>query len=398
VSFGFSAKGKIKDLENQRKKISLELEMTNRLLLDTKKSASTLLDRIRLISKQIDARQEVVTLLNREISNITKEYQKTEKEIKRVSDELALKKENYAVAVDGMIRKKQNKNKLLFVLSGKSMGESLRRMKYLKDYSEWRTQQAEEIANAARELEEKKTALEKQKKEKLALLSARRTEQNKLKEEEQQKQEEVREATEKQKELQEIIRQKQRQANALNAQIQKLIAEDIARQEREAKRIAEEKAKVSGKSVAEESAAIKKESLNLSSNFESNKGRFPMPVTGQGVIVRRFGTQTPQQNIKTENNGIDIQAQKGADARCIFDGEVTFVRPFPGYNNYVIVRHGEYHSFYANIQQVYVVAGQKVQAGQNLGKIFTDPDTGRTNMYFELRKGIATLNPELWLK
>ncbi|GAB6013281.1 murein hydrolase activator EnvC family protein [Viscerimonas tarda] len=399
----FSQTKAIKDLENQRKKALIEIETTNKLLRTTKVNTNTLLDRIKLLSKQINSRQEVVSLLNKEVENITLEHIKTEKEIKRLSVKLDQKRGNYALAIKGMIRKKQNKNKLLFVLSGKSMSESLRRMKYLKDYSEWRNRQADEIIKDSHDLEEKKLDLEKRRKEKLNLLAERRAEQKKLKEEETVQQGEVKKANEKQKELQEIIRKKQQQANALNAQIEKLIAEEVARQEREAKRIAAEKAKANAankpKTPAEErSPATTQENITLSNSFVTNKGRFPMPVTGRYTIVGRFGAQQHQWNVTTESNGIDIQTQAGSEARSIFQGEVTVVGAFPGYNNYVIVRHGGYYTFYGNIQQVSVKIGQKVETGQSLGRIYTDIDTGRSQMHFQLWKGTTKLNPEPWLR
>ncbi len=403
--FANSQTNKIKDLENQRKKALQEIENTNKLLASTKKNTNTLIDRIKLITTQIATRQNVVTILTREIEEINREQKKTEEELSRLEVDLKQKQENYAAAVRGMIHKKQSKNKLFFVLSGKSLGESLRRMKYLRDYSEWRNDQAEEIKKDQKEWTVKKLELEKTKKDKLELLAARRAEQNKLKEEEKARQAEINEANNKQKELQAIIKQKQQQADRLNTQIQKLIAEEIARQEKEAKRIAEEKAKAAGKgndekTIKEMMAAASTENLKLSNDFVANKGKFPVPVTGSYTIVTRFGTQRHNQwsSVTTNSNGIDIRTQSGADARAIFQGEVSDIAAIPGSNNLIIVKHGEYFSVYGNIQQAYVKKGQKITTGQSIGKIYTDSDNGLTQLHFQLWKGKVKQNPEPWLK
>ncbi|MFR9165433.1 MAG: murein hydrolase activator EnvC family protein [Dysgonomonas sp.] len=395
----FPQTNKIKELEKQRKQMLLEIETTNRLLIDTKKTTTTLMNRIKLISAQISSRQKVVSLLDQEIKNLNRQQNKIEQDIKNLETDLKAKQNNYATAIKSMIRREQNANKMLFVLSGKSIGESLRRMKYMRDYSEWRNQQAEEIKQKKAELSEKKTELEKTKKEKQNLLAQRKAEQEKLKVEENSKQQEVGEANKKQKQLQAELSKKQKQAKALNSQIEKLIAEEVARQEREAKRIAAEKAKA-GKPVDKAVPTTETtESFKLSSNFVSNRGKFPMPVTGRSVIVNRFGRQHHSQwNVTTNNSGIDIQAQEGSEARAIFEGEVSRVIAFPGYNNCIIVRHGGYYTFYGNIQQVYVKQGQKVLTGQSLGKIFTDSDSGNTEMHFQLWQGTNKLNPELWLR
>ena len=124
-----------------------------------------------------------------------------------------------------------------------------------------------------------------------------------------------------------------------------------------------------------------------------------MPITGRYRIIGRFGThQHNRWNVKTNSSGIDIQAQSGAQARSVFDGEVSRIVAFPGYNNCIIVRHGGYYTFYGNIQQVTVRQGQKVSAGQSLGSIYTDSDTGSSQLHFQLWKGTTKLNPEPWLK
>lgn len=423
----FSQTRKIEQLEKQRKAALREIENTNRLLLDTKKTTATLLHRIKLITSQIDARKNVVSLLNQEISSISVEEKETQAEITELERILKEKQNRYAKAVRSMAYKKQSENRLLFILSGKSVGESIRRMRYLKDYSEWRNREAEDIKVKKEELNKKKQALENSRLAKISLLSLKETEQKKLVAEEESQKGEISEANKKEKELQKTLTAKRSQAQALNNQIEKLIAEEVARQEREAKRLAEAKAKKERE--ARERAAAKnnnkptkttkepekaepeeakptemiasvttQENFNLSNNFVANKGKLPMPVTGSYSIVSRFGTHQYSQWITTNSNGIDIQAQANADARSVFAGEVSRIVAFPGYNNCIIIRHGNYYTFYGNIQNVYVKQGDKVKTGQAIGKIYTDSETGYSQLHFQLWRGTAKQNPEPWLK
>ena len=46
-----------------------------------------------------------------------------------------------------------------------------------------------------------------------------------------------------------------------------------------------------------------------------------------------------------------------------------------GYNNSVIVRHGNYLTVYSNLSQVYVKAGDRVSTRQAIGRIYSDPET-----------------------
>lgn len=444
--FVFPQSNKIKDLENKRKLALREIESTTLLLNETKKNTSTLLNRINLLTEQISSRQRLISLLNDEVAAIGEQEAATEKEIVILTANLKSQQKSYARAVEGIVLRKQSGNKLLFVLSGNSLAESLRRMKYLKDYSQWRDNQITEIKEKQKLLQEKKAALEKSKAEKKALLGTREKEQTNLQKEEQVHKQEVSDASKKQKELQSILQNKQKQADNLNAQIEKLIAQEVARQEREAKRLAEEQARkerlkkeraeraerakreaaraakvppktespkekeVSPKvetespsreteEVAMATPTVTAENFKLSSNFAANKGRLPMPVTGSYSIVGRFGTQQNSRwRVTTNSNGIDIQARAGAQARAVFGGEVSRVVAFPGFNNCIIIRHGGYYSFYGNIQQIFVKQGQKISAGQALGSVYTDSDTGNSQLHFQLWQGTTKLNPEPWLQ
>lgn len=411
----FAQNSKIKELEQQRKNALREISNTDKLLKETKRSTTTLLDRIQLISNQIFSRQKVLDLLGQEITGINVEEKRIESEITILEAELKDKQKNYSKAIDGMLQNRQSENKMLFVLSGKSLTESYRRLRYLRDYSEWRKEQATEIKDKSAKLKERKEALIKTKQEKTALLGQRNTEQENLKKEETNYQTEVSEAQKKQKDLQKILTQKRQQAEALDRQIAKLIAEEVARQEREAKRIAAEKAraeaakrtsKKSGSTTTtvtppkEDAAKVvaTPENIALSNNFASNRGRLPYPITGNYTITTRFGSHQHSRFVTTSSSGIDIQSQSGAEAKSVFNGEVTYVAAIPGYNTCIIVRHGNYYTFYGNIQSIYVKQGDKVKTGQSLGKVYTDADTGFSQLHFQLWQGTNKLNPEPWLR
>ena len=195
----------------------------------------------------------------------------------------------------------------------------------------------------------------------------------------------------------------------------KAARERAARAERN--RLAREKAAASGKKVPEtkpETEPVREERVadtkggyamtkaekRLSDDFASNKGRLPYPVSGRHTIVAAFGEQQHQElkYVRTNNSGIDIQTAPGTDARAVFNGEVTRVFVVPGYNNSVIVRHGNYLTVYSNLSQVYVKAGDKVSTRQAIGKIFTDTEDGNaTILHFQLWKEKTKLNPAPWL-
>ena len=412
----------VRKLEQQRKEALADIEQTNQLLQETSKSAKSSLNRLNLLSKQILSRKKVISLLNQELDEIEKELMTIQGEIRRLRGQLCEKQENYGKSMRGLYKRHSAQDKLLFVLSAETFSQSLRRIRYLQEYADWQKRQAKEIIAKQQEIDLKKQEMEKTRAEKRALLGTRQEESKKLQSEEAVQKEEVQQLNKKQKDLKAELRKKQKQAEALNRQIEKLIAEEIARAEAEA-RAAREKAeraareqaakrKSSGGNTADKPMreervaatkggyAMTKEERQLSDNFGSNRGKLPYPVTGRYTVVATFGEQQHSElkYVRTSNSGIDTQTAPGADARAVFNGVVTRVFVVPGYNNSVIVRHGNYLTVYSNLSQVYVKAGDAVSTRQALGKIYSDPEEGQaTILHFQLWKEKTKLNPLPWL-
>lgn len=413
---------RVKELERQRKKALQEIETTSRLLSETQQSARSSLNRLNLLSQQVLARQKVVRLLNEEIGTIDADMRKMNGEIGALSRDLKEKQANYAKSARGLYKRRAAQDRLLFILSARNFSQSLRRMRYLREYAAWQKRQAVTITEKRKEIALKQAELEVTRKEKQALLAARETEAKRLQAEESAQHTEVAQLNKKQRELQAVLAKKKKQADALNRQIEKQIADEIARAEALARAERSKTAKKSGSAAGNKggSGGAGKEAApeerqadvrggyamtaaerKLSGDFATNKGRLPAPVSGRYTVVGRFGEQQHQElkYVRTNNSGIDLQTPPGADAQAVFDGVVTRVFVVPGYNNSVIVRHGNYLTVYANLVEVYVKAGDKVSARQALGRIFSDSeDANSTVLHFQLWKEKTKLNPLPWLE
>ena len=95
------------------------------------------------------------------------------------------------------------------------------------------------------------------------------------------------------------------------------------------------------------------------------------------------------------NNGVEICANKGAQARAIFGGEVTSIAISPTGGKLIIIRHGEYLSVYMNIGEVFVKQGDKVTIKQTIGTI--QDEDGKTSVNLQIWKGQKTMDPSGWL-
>lgn len=182
-----------------------------------------------------------------------------------------------------------------------------------------------------------------------------------------------------------------RQARAERQQAERQAAAEAKAHQREVAQAA--KASSSAETASSSDFSYSSDDRRVSGNFESNRGRLPMPITGGYKIVSHFGQYNVEglHNVRLDNKGINIQGHSGAMARSIYDGEVSAVFSFGG-SAIVMVRHGSYISVYCNLASVCVSRGQHVSTRQALGRV------GAENiLQFQLRRETAKLNPEAWL-
>jgi len=169
---------------------------------------------------------------------------------------------------------------------------------------------------------------------------------------------------------------------------------EIERLNREIERILAEAAKAKKSSDYKNTEADRV----LSDKFENNKGRLPWPVK-EGVIIDHFGQHNHPvfKNIKLPfNNGITISTNLNAQALAVFDGIVKQILVMPGYNQCVLIQHGNFYTFYTKLDRVSVKSGDSVKTGQILGTLAEAE--GNSAIHFQLWSGTIKQNPEHWLQ
>ncbi|WP_420454176.1 murein hydrolase activator EnvC family protein [Rubrivirga sp.] len=138
-------------------------------------------------------------------------------------------------------------------------------------------------------------------------------------------------------------------------------------------------------------------SVDLTGSFRQNRGRLPRPA--DGAVTGRFGSRRdPVTNTTTSSPGIDISTAPGAPARAVFEGVVQRVGTIPTYGTYVMVSHGEYVTLYGNLSQVAVRQGQRVRAGETIGRAGTAAQRRGSQLFFALYQGGTAVDPTGWLR
>jgi murein hydrolase activator len=123
--------------------------------------------------------------------------------------------------------------------------------------------------------------------------------------------------------------------------------------------------------------------------FATARGRLMFPIAGRAEV-------SPARRSGTEGAGLEIRAPAGTPVRAVFAGRVAFADRYGPYGKIVILDHGDhYYTVSGNLNEVDVRIGQDVGAGD---RIATVGDDGRGSMlYFEVRHGSRTVQPEPWL-
>lgn len=402
----------IKELESKRGALQKQIAESESLLQTTTKNVGSQLKGLAALTGQIEERKRYILAINSDMDAIDRELVSLERQLNQLQKELKDKKTKYAASVNYLYRNHTIQDKLLFIFSAQTLEQTYRRLRYVREYASYQRMQGEEILKKQKQINDKRAELTEARKAKENLLKERENEKTTLERQEKEQKALVDSLRKKQRSLQSEINKKRKEANQLNARIDRLIAEEIEkarkRAEEEARReaAARKKAeKTESPSAAKpkakplEAYTMNKADRELSGSFASNRGKLPVPVTGPYIITSHYGEYTVPglRGVKLDNKGIDIQAKPGAQARAVFNGKVAAVFQLNGLFN-ILVRHGAYISVYCNLSTASVKADDMVKTGQTLGTIFSDgADGGRTVLHFQLRREKEKLNPEPWL-
>lgn len=407
----------IKELESKRGALQKQIAESETLLNTTKKDVGSQLNGLAALTGQIEERKRYILTINNDVESIERELTSLERQLARLQRDLKDKKRKYDSSVQYLYKNRSIEEKLMFIFSAKSLAQTYRRLRYVREYATYQRLQGEEVLKKQEQVNHKRAELRQVKAAKEGLLKEREEEKLKLEAQEKEKKTLVANLQKKQRGLQNELSKKRREANQLNARIDRLIAEEIekarkraaeeARREAAARKKAAEKTEKTSTASATtkpnvaplDPFSMSKADRELSGNFASNRGKLPMPITGAYIITSHYGQYSVEglRNVKLDNKGIDIQGKPGAQARAIFNGKVAAVFKLNGLFN-ILIRHGNYISVYCNLSSASVKQGDEVTTKQSIGTIFSDgADGGRTVLHFQLRKEKEKLNPEPWL-
>mgnify|MGYP001489123761 FL=1 len=384
--FSQISSGQQKKLEAQRTRLMNEIKQINNLLFSNTKIRKNAIDEVEDIQVRLNVRSELIKVTNMQANLLIRRININQRNIDTQRKELDELKKEYAKMIQKSYASKSLQNRLMFLFSSENFLQAYRRIQYLKQYARYRRNQGLEIAEKTKLLQNLNKILIEENEIKIRLINENRVVQQKLAEEQKKQQDLINTLRVKQKSLKLQIAKKQKQREKINKEINRLIREAIAESNR-----------ISGKTV-KDVFQLTPESKLIAKNFQENKGRLPWPLE-KGVITQGFGRQR-HPVVKTtiiQSNGVTISTEPFAKVRAVFDGEVMSIIIIKGSNPSVLIRHGSYITLYTNLSKLYVKKGEKVTSKQVIGEVFTNQQTGKTQLQFGIFNNIKALNPKDWV-
>lgn len=373
----------LEDLNNKKQKTSEEIRYTSELLKTAMENERASLNRLKLLNSRILQRNRLISAMDSELYILQKFIDENISVVQMLQDDIAGIKKEYAKLIRFAYLNKNINDKLVFILSADDFNQAYRRYLYLKQYAQYRENQAQLIISMQNVIASEIEDLENRRTERENLIKSVQAENRQLRTEKNQQNNEVSKLQSQQRDLRKKLAEQQRIEQQLERQIQQIIAEETRK---------------SGASKGSAFVLTPEQQL-IGNSFEQNKNRLPWPVI-RGVITDQFGVHPHPvlKNISIRNNGIDISTEPGTLARAVFEGEVSRVFAIAGGNMAVILRHGSYLTVYSNLTNVLVKKGDNIKIKQEIGTIFTDnTDGNKTILKFQIWKENQKLNPEDWI-
>jgi murein DD-endopeptidase MepM/ murein hydrolase activator NlpD len=123
---------------------------------------------------------------------------------------------------------------------------------------------------------------------------------------------------------------------------------------------------------------------------------FPFP----GSITSTFGHRENPfggSNVET-HKGLDIRGPMGAPVKAMAKGIVEFAGPRGGFGNCIILKHANgFETLYGHLSKILVRPGQKIDIGQQIGKIGSTGRSTGPHLHYEVHRNGQRINPQSFL-
>ncbi len=232
----------IKGLRTQRASVQRKIKEQERLLRANKADVKKRLDNLMMINSEIDQRQKSIEDIQKDITHIDGNIGMLKNQLATLEQQLQDRKAKYIKSMRYMASNRTIQDKLMFIFSAKNFAQMYRRLRFVREYAAYQRAQGEMVKAKQSQIEDKNKELQRVRGHKNNLLYKGQQERAALQGKQAEQQQVVNTLQKQQKTIQSIIADQRKKDAALNAQIDKLIAEEVAKAKARAEAEARRKA------------------------------------------------------------------------------------------------------------------------------------------------------------
>lgn len=355
-----------------RQELESRIELTDRLLSETRNREARSLVTLRTLNRQIAMRRQLIERLGDELTQQLAEIERLDLVLCEMEGDKERILTNYQQALRTAYREMDSDNIWMAILSAHSLSDAYYRLQYYRQFTTYCQQQLALIERTQGDLETQAAQLTREVQEKDRILAHRQDELVALEQNRQEQRGLYRDLKKRASHYQNLLAEERNQLQSLIREAENVYqashSDDIAN--------------------------------NYAESFTQRRGQLPWPVQrSRSLIVGHFGRDEDPFGNPITNDGIYLRTPEGEEVHAVHAGRVTGLTHLPLHGGWVvIVEHGRYRTVYANLEKVFVAEGQLLASEQTLGLVRTDHRTGETVLHFLLYTlPNRFVDPERWL-
>lgn len=242
----------IRGLQGQRAAVQKKIKEQEKALQANQQDVKRRLQELFVLNSEIGDRKKNIDDIEKDINHLNDNIAILQAQLNTLEAQLASRKAKYIQSMRFMRRRHSVQDKLMFIFSAESFSQMYRRLRFVRQYAAFQKAQGEAVMAKQEQVNAKQKQLLNAKKHKNDLLYKGKKEKEELEGKHAEQQEMVNGLRKQQKTIQGLIAQQRQKDAALNAQIDRLVEQEIAKAR--ARAAAEAKRKAAAEAAAKKRA------------------------------------------------------------------------------------------------------------------------------------------------
>lgn len=394
------------ELEAERIKINNQIQASSKKLSTIEKTKKESHAQLRSLKENLKKKEESAVLLQKNLKGLDAKIQTQKEILAALEEDLSKQKIAYKKNIALIYKYKRTLPQPINLFLPQYWEDIYRIQGYLTKLENLRRTQLSIILQTQESINQRKLALEAHKSNEDLSLQKTIKEKESFANKASAQDQLVKKLSSEEQQIRKEIDRAQKSKNQLNNKIESVIRDEIAQAKNNARNYetAVGNTPTTNKNTANTATAntrvmlTPQEESKLTKGILANKGKLHTPAWGK--VINEYGKkQHPDLPLVIiENNGVDIQTAANASVFAIYEGIVVNTFTIPGIGNAIMLKHGEFYSIYAGINNSKVSSGQKVNTKQVIANVAKDNASSNYVLHFEIWKNKQKENPRHWIK